>query len=412
MAPDDLILILFWMLLSLKDFVYTDTRVEVSIKGGPIIPDSLLVVQCKIWDLPERAIVRLELQRDADDSTVDIASGTEGSDTGVQIISSDRRYFLSTKRFPDNSIIYFLTITDITAADQGRYVCDSVNTNYGNVPRIEKDYAWVKMHYFPGNDYPKCTATPTTPLLLPEARSLTLSCKTNKGNPPVNVSWHYGSENANISTRQWINGDELTSELHYTLQMQNQGAVFICRISSDVFWGRSEICQVGPLTLVSRDSPPLLTQHPRTPQNSNPALVGPPSGAAVNCQDNCDDSPSLKIHILTIAVIFTTILCLVFLVTTLIMWYKVRNKKRLLKAAENQNNAAITEVDATTVAAGPGTVPRRYVRTPRPRPPSLSTMPTAVGVDPIYMTLEPPEPSNNRNSIIIPKEIYDRISII
>ena len=401
MAPDDLRLIFCWIIFILKDFTTAVTRIEVSVRGEPITVNGLLVVQCKVWDVPDRAMITLELEM-TDGRMVDIANGIYKSDSGVNVNSAYSRYYLSTRTIGD-ATIYFLTVTQVTADDEGSYICTSFARE---TRKIETDKAVVKLRYFPNNQYPVCSDTPRDPIHIPDGRYLTLRCSTNMGNPPVNISWHHGSNNANISDRQWKEDDELISEKRYTLTMEDQNAVFICRISSDMFWGRSEICQVGPLRLYSDEYPDPADQPSGGGGTQVSVPPRDPAKAGLNCkQDTCERS--FKVHVLTIAVAFTTILCLVFIITTIVMYYKYKNKREAIKQKENNGTVVRRRRSAqnmSTLDSGPSSSTYGYVRTPRPRPAS-------VGTEPIYMTLEPPEPASNRNSIVIPKEIYDKYTL-
>ena len=410
MAPDDLRLIFCWIIFTLKDFTIAATRIEVSVRGEPITVNGLLVVQCKVWDVPERAMITLELEK-IDGRIVDIANGVYKSESGVNVNqNADRRYYLSTRTIGD-ATIYFLTVTQVTADDEGSYICTSFARE---TRKVEAHKAVVKLRYFPNNQYPVCSDTPRNPIRIPDNRYLTLRCTTNMGNPPVNISWHHGSNNANISERQWKEDDELISERRHTLTMEDQNAVFICRISSDMFWGRSEICQVGPLRLYSDEYPDPGDQPLSVDNGGGLQVSAPPSNTAkagLNCkQETCERS--FKVHVLIIAVGFTTILCLVFIITTIIMCYKYKAKREAVKQKDNNGTVVRrrSSQNMSTLNSGPSSSTYGYVRTPRPGS-MTRPRPASVGTEPIYMTLEPPEPASNRNSIVIPKEIYDKYTL-
>ena len=393
MAPvDEIRVAILCILLALlpRDFVLGElTRVEVSVRGAPIVEGGLLVVQCQMWNRVERSMVNLELIK-PDGSSILIATGQNS--VGIMNDVGERHY-LSTRRFNDGSVVYFLTVTRLTSWDEGRYMCTSIQT--GPPPVIVDDYRDVRLHEFPRSD-PDCDGNPSNPINLAQNPIVMLTCSSPVANPVQNITWHFGvdTKSADISTRQWISNGRIFSEMRYSVQKADQWAIFMCEISSDMFPGRERTCHIGPLGVVpGGDTRPQVTAARPVIPGRNPNDISPVANGALTCPDTkaaCDNEPyTNKFLILAFTTVATTLLCLIFLITTLVMCCKVRTKENILKNQQKQTTTVVRRrphsgrsgarySSAPQNAGGGETV---YVKMQR----------NSVGnAEPVYMTLEPP----------------------
>ena len=130
-----------------------DTRVEVTAPLHPVTVSGILAIQCQIWNLK-------------DDNMVNIWRVVNGR--AEQITTRDTympsavygRVFLALRTAQDGSVVYFVTILDITNDDDGEYACkvmSIVGTNYVNV---EQDTILINVYSYPDRKYPICTSLP------------------------------------------------------------------------------------------------------------------------------------------------------------------------------------------------------------------------------------------------------------
>ena len=162
------------------------------------------------------------------------------------------RVFLAHRQLMDGSKIYFLTLMDVTRADQGEYVCKVVDV-IGSIPNLPSSSVTIDILYFPSDTDPLCS--PVAGQVLVEAgKELVLNCSSEIGNPVVTIQWTK-SRTDKVMDSQTVAGIDIAySELRIIPTSADNGAVFMCTIASSEFPDKSSSCHIGPIIVTGGTS--------------------------------------------------------------------------------------------------------------------------------------------------------------
>ena len=354
----------------------TDTQVTISVANNPVTTGGILAIRCQVWNYQQ------------DHFNVNffrvLNSGNEQMTSGKDIRSTmGLNVFLATRSFEDGSVFYFMTMVDVSDNDKGRYICKVFDVS--KFMYIAEDSINTKIYSYAASTYPLCTSAPNQPITVSVDDILTLKCTSEKGVPTIEIKWMNIKTARYIATRNKTEGNLVYSESSILVDNSLQGTVFSCEITSSGFPDWKRTCTIGPVTVNS-----YLVNNKGSAINPNHDLgngVIHNSGDVPKLQHNgncaeCFSDDMLQFY-LTVAIVGTGLLALIFLSTTITLCYKYNNI------------SAITRREPSRVLTPQQSIEPVYVSLQR----------RSVNADREYMTLE--DPNNPENKIILPKETFD-----
>ncbi len=219
-------------------FVNVISGAEISIQGvvNPVKEDGLLSIACTVTGLEDNS--QFTIFRTLGDNKIELLASN-----GDILPSTDDNVFLATRHMQDGSVIYFLTIIQVTKADEGEYSCKISTIREGKLIALKSTP--ITVNHFPDEGSPKCS-----PNDLPTHKVgdiMILNCTSNPGSPAVDIQWTKSDTDVLYSVLKNTSDGQLLSELRYRVSMRDHNSVFICTISNPVFPDKTQTCHVGPL---------------------------------------------------------------------------------------------------------------------------------------------------------------------
>ena len=369
---------LFLTILTLpKCSISADIRVSISSPTETVTVGGILAVSCQVWNIPNDHTVHLYRV---------LNSGTEQLTNGEYIArtAESLNVYLATRTSLDGSMIYFITMVDISEFDQGEYLCQILDTTEFNY--ITEDSIDIRIYAHPAQMYPLCTSIPNQPSTLNVRDTLTLKCTSEKGEPTIKMKWMNNKSARYITDRNRTNGNLVHSEAILRIDAGLHGAVFSCEITSKGFPDWKRTCNIGPIMVsldnnVQKNSGITTNVAGNNEGTNNHGDISKPrlTGAC----ESCSPSDDMLQFYLTIATIGTGFLAIIFLISTIILCYKYHD----ISTATMREPARVL-------------TPQQSIE-----PVYVSLQRRSVNADREYMTLE--DPNNPENKIILPKETFD-----
>ena len=196
----------------------------------PDIPDPSDVQTTEAFTTGTPNLTVTEAKSEAFTTNTPTVAGTKAVTTEILTTSGD--YGTDTSQSPEEGNTLTSTMDTLTS------VQNLTTTNY----------------FFPDSD-PQCT-TSMSPVSLTEGSTMTLTCTSSEGNPPVSITWSKpGSELRTPSTHTLLG--LLISQITYTVALEDDGAMITCNVNSTQFPDLSRNCSIGPLQIQSIPSTPL-----------------------------------------------------------------------------------------------------------------------------------------------------------
>ncbi len=200
-----------------------DIRVSISTPVETVTVGGILAIRCQIWNSQDHLTVNIArvMGRRSDKITEQ-----------EEVLRSSERpnMFLSTRRFPDGSTVFFLTVVDITEADSGEYQCKVMDFLEGRV--VAEDSLNIETYTLPASMYPVCTSTPNAPITLRVHDMLNLKCTSEKGVPTVNVKWINAKSGLQLQSHDVYQNSVVDNEAVIQVDEYFHGSVFICVFTS------------------------------------------------------------------------------------------------------------------------------------------------------------------------------------
>ncbi len=214
---------------------------EASAPVNPIERNGILSLHCQVKDLTPGH--RVEIYRN-------VGQEDEALSFGEAVTSSvDDRVFLAV-RYMDASVVYFLSITDVTQDDSGVYTCKIIRTK-GKIAEIAAQSVNMSVLYFPSEQYPQCDSSlKDGPLQIQEGDMLMLNCSSEKANPTVDIKWTRTGGGTIRGNQVTESGDIVYASVAFRVTKRDQHAVFLCNITSKALPGLSRTCHIGPLKVI------------------------------------------------------------------------------------------------------------------------------------------------------------------
>ena len=227
-------------------FKFTNASITLEVSSpGEVKENGLLVFMCQIWNL-DSAIHNVQLSREVNGIHQSLTwnDNYETFDDEQQIEQSERMY-LAKRQQEDTSIIYFLSILDITKEDTGDYFCQVIQTT-GGLKEYGSESIHIAVQYTPSEIYPECTPHPAP--VLDEGISAVFNCTSEQANPDLTIRWHRSNKDIPVFV-QHSGKDIVYSELTLTPTSDDNGAIFFCQLTSSAFPDFIQTCFVGPVTV-------------------------------------------------------------------------------------------------------------------------------------------------------------------
>ena len=399
MAAPDMMCIFLLIVLSFFHRIKA-TRVEVSVPIFPVTVGGILPIQCQIQDMESNHIVKMF--RVINGQTEELTN-----DIRYDSLTLGQRYFV-TKRtmtmMTGTNMVYFMTIIDVSTFDEGEYVCKVYELFEADYIKIAEGSTNVEIYYLPNSIYPQCHSTPVITDDLDEGVELTLKCISAKGSPTVALRW-IDNSNQELFSLSKTRDDTVTAELKVRSSNTLHGTVFICEMTSPGFQDMLRSCRIGPMTIkqsTRNDNTPLLVS-PSAPTQATQRK----EFTSNDCNRNCPENDKYKILYLSVATAGAGILCIVFLITTIIMCYKYQiistatrgTQRRHISTGDGSEPVYVSlqkRVESATYDIGAlyGEKERKSLCEESDR-------------NSTYMSVE--DPNNPGSKVLMPKEVFEEL---
>ena len=350
------------------------TTAEMTIPVHPVTVGGVLAMQCEIQNIGDG--YKVNILRVIKDRTEQITSGLTYFQSSLH-----QRVFLAERTMPGGTIMYFMTIVDISLMDSGKYTCKVLDLSTGDYITVAEDSVDIDVYYLPDPLYPQCQIDPERTLNLNENTNIKLSCISSIGNPQVELRWKT-SNSLDIVSRNRDQDDTISSELLLRVTDTYDGVIFICEMTSPGFQDFIRTCQVGPIT-IEKNAKDVNTQADVLPPIVPTLTIKHKTGVSGTCNSECPSEDKFVMLYLSVATIGAGILSLVFLTTTIIWCCKYNKITAQARRSEIQ------------VSPGDGSEPVYVSLQRRPDEERNST----------FMTVE--DPNNPGNKVLMPKEVMD-----
>ena len=313
----------------------SETRLEVESPVTPVEEGEILSFRCQVWNLKKGHDV--ELLRT-------LKTGTEKMFVGGDILpSTGDNSFVALRQLDDGSTVYFLTIMYTSRDDEGEYICRISRTVGVNTQLVRWNSVNITVLFPPPTTDPQCHNSELVSVL--EGTELTLNCSSATGNPPVSIQWVRTGTSTEIPTKSdtILSNDRLFAVKTTRLYLEDDGAIFICQLTSEAFPDVSLSCHVGPVRII--DDPnierPFITSESidqPVKDNALPPTTGSgkdlvrPSINTDNCKKYCESTSTSTSFFWIITTVIAGSAALIFLIIFLVCLVK------FCKEEGNNNN--------------------------------------------------------------------------
>lgn len=247
------------------NFVFSQLTLKASAPVNPIENGGILSLHCQIKELPKGH--RVEIYRRISDHDEPLSVGDDvASDVGDRV-------FLAVRYMGDGSVVYFLSITDITNEDGGTYLCKVIRTS-GVIGQVAEEHVDINVVYFPSDHYPQCDSSlrNSPGLQIKEGSALKLNCTSEKGNPTVDIKWTKTGGKVLPGNRVIESDYFVYAEAGITVTRRENNAVFLCEITSSGIPGESRTCHIGPITVIKNTKSDVPSNTFPTQDNTYPVI--------------------------------------------------------------------------------------------------------------------------------------------
>ena len=247
LRPHQLYFVILLLLSILRTVFAIQIRATAPVKE--VKEGGILSLHCQISDF-ESTSHNVIVSRDTGTGNVDL------SWNDVVIVKEpeiQERLYLATRQLGDGSLVYFLSLTDVTRQDEGQYSCKVLSsTSYAVI--TQKDVQ-VSVKYFPTSN-PTCSTTDVqSGYWFDEGAKIVLNCTSEQSSPPLTLQWSHSDSNEILGKTVVYEGTKKTSTaLRRTLTMRDDKKVFECKMSSPYFPGVSLKCHIGPIRVKQNDN--------------------------------------------------------------------------------------------------------------------------------------------------------------
>ena len=353
------------------------TMVEVTSPYRPITVGGILAISCEIRNMQSGYTVSFFRELNGDTEQI------SGDDTYFSS-SLFQRVFISKRAISGSSTVYFMTLVDVSADDNGKYICSVSTVKNGLIVGIATHSITIEVFSFPSNGYPICQSIPNV-MKVNEGTKLRFVCTTERTYPPVELHWSSNTESISSAIDTINDGDIISSEITVITQHSHNGVTFVCTMTSTAFPERQRSCFHGPVTVVSsidkHENSMIDSRESSDKQNrdqDSDLLL------SKGCDSSCTTDDTHTVLYLAAGTMGATILMFTFLTATIILcckYCKISGEVRL--------------VQRRSVPYDDGSEPV-YVSLQRRPESDRSSM---------YMSVE--DPNNPGNKVLMPRELVE-----
>ncbi len=313
--------------------------VKATVPVNPVDTGGILSVNCKVRN------------SDLDSHTLHIYRRTSTSGKSEQLSVDgdvlqkvDDRVFLAFRQLEDQSVIYFLSIMEVTKDDQGLYSCKLI-TKEGSIREVANDTANISVTYFPPETDPVCSSLQSNRVL--EGTVVNLSCSSEIANPTVSIAWTTTS-GAKFGSKPRVVNNRIHTSLTITLSRRDNDVVFLCDITSNAFPDMKRQCHIGPVTVTPNPDILYTDRLPDTSSVVKPTkttldvpdeniVKSDPTFSAKKCNKICSYFSYPLLHWI-VATASALLLAVVLLICIVFVYGKYRRVKRQTKEELYRND--------------------------------------------------------------------------
>ncbi len=306
------------------------TELTVTAPVNPVHIGRILSIHCHIRDIVPKQKVTISRIIDEDEEQVISVDKTllldeEDTDTAG-------RTFIAERQLGDGSTVFFLSIIEVKKEDGGEYWCKVKSSNFEEI--IAKESTIVNLNYFPDDTSPTCYGDQIPNLV--EGIPFNFNCTSERGNPTVDITWTRGDIVIKKETAmESPDGSMVYSNLYFTPQLSDEGALLLCKVTSSSFPEKSQQCHIGPLKVRANPNAPKNPTVPRLPTDSlSPTFNQGDANEktdeedsmkstrpSANCQEACS-AFSTPVFYWVLGTIIAGIIAIVFLITGIVLYIR------------------------------------------------------------------------------------------
>ena len=296
-------------------FASATTEITATVPVNPVPEGGMLAFHCRISNLEPNHDVAIAKTRGSMSLRISFAKKI--------LLDDDTRYFLAVRQLGDGSVVYFLSITDVTREEAGQYSCKVLDMTA--VDEVAHDRVGVQVSYLPSDNYPLC-ANPES-LTLKSGSSVSYNCSSELGSPNITVEWTRTGVGVVPKARDHYSDKYVTSVLTLQPTLADSGTVYICTITSKAF-PDTKACHIGPITVTrnpndvtGRRHHPMITRSTEPPPKF-PAVDKTKTSASY-CKEICDDQED-SLFIWMIATVVAACVAFILLILGVMLCIKLK----------------------------------------------------------------------------------------
>ncbi len=311
------------------DCVSGDTTITATAPLEEVEEGNILSVHCQVSEKQEGQEVGLFRIRDG--------QRTERLTTDSAISSSlagEERLFIAERQLSDGTMVFFLSIMEVTRQDQGTYLCKVHDLHQDKT--VSESSVHIAVLYFP-DEHPMCSHRQSLQII--EGGELELNCTSIKANPILSLSWSRTQHNdKDLTSRSKLssNASHVTSTLRLRPRVSDSGAVYICKASSTVFPHQTLTCHFGQIRVLPNPHGSILPEEENHGISVDIITDDPTTRhqSIMECSELCSttnfDSPIFKWIISTTIAGVIALTFLIIIIVFLWKYYNVQHTTRNL----------------------------------------------------------------------------------
>ena len=222
----------------------TATRLAVS-SPGEAHEQGMLNLMCEIWNF-NPTIHDVRLSRRVGDR-YDRLTWNDGIEE-EPAMEFREMYLAKGTQQEEGTVIYLLSMLKVSREDAGNYSCQVIHRITYKL--VAEDITSISVNYVPGETFPMCTSE-VQQRTLEIGKPVVFNCTSEQAYPGLKIEWKRANPNNinPVTSVQYSHEEEVYSELTLTPAPSDDGAVFICTLTSPAFPDYLKTCFVGPLNV-------------------------------------------------------------------------------------------------------------------------------------------------------------------